>query len=202
MNAIQQYERYCQVDADKKSVGAFRQASYTGVACVLLGITTATTLVAADLNKAYREPRRISPPRAPELRQSVELAKSRRRLGVNMSDFALLLGVSRPTAYAWVEGKQNPQPEKFRAIDRVNALAEAIEAEPIPRFDLWIKRPVLDGQSLLERFLAGEDINAHLAAIRTRALAESDARARPKGFETMNTRRTSFGQFSPTVTED
>jgi transcriptional regulator with XRE-family HTH domain len=100
--------------------------------------------------------------------------------GISMSDLAAVLGVTRPTAYAWLEG-QELKPEVAKRIQRLSRAADQFNQAKIPRLDKLIYRPVLNGRSLLDILKADEDPSDAVALLSEIAEKEAQSRREPKG---------------------
>jgi transcriptional regulator with XRE-family HTH domain len=108
------------------------------------------------------------------------VANIRDVLVINMSDLASVLGVTRPTVYAWLEG-QEPKAEAVTHIQRLSRVADEINRANIIRLDKLVHRPILNGRSFLD-ILKTDDYS--LEALSTlKALADKEERTRrePKG---------------------
>jgi len=109
-----------------------------------------------------------------------QVSAIRTTYGLNMSELASLLGVTRPTVYAWLNG-QEPKPDSLVHIRRlVNAIHEINELK-VPRIDKLIRRPVFEGRSLLDKIKTNDDIFEALATLRTVAQKEATSRLKQKG---------------------
>jgi len=116
-----------------------------------------------------------------ETRSPAEQVSSiRATYGLNMSELANLLGVTRPTAYAWLNG-QEPKADSLVHIHRLSVAIREIEELNIPRIDSLIRRPIFEGRSLIDKIKANENIFEALATIKTLAGKESTARLKQKG---------------------
>lgn len=68
--------------------------------------------------------------------------------GLNMSAMAELLNVSRPTVYAWMKGETPKLEEHITHVMHVVKQAKIYESLNLDRPDNFIKRPMLNGESL------------------------------------------------------
>lgn len=109
-----------------------------------------------------------------------ELRYIRRHLCLNMSDLASLLGVSRPTAYAWLDGDE-PEEAHYHSIVRLSRIAKQFESLHLANIGKLLRRPVFDGRSLLDKLKASEEIDDYIPALQNLASKEASARARLKG---------------------
>jgi len=104
----------------------------------------------------------------------------REALGLNMSELASVLGATRPTAYAWLDG-QEPKPEALIHIQRLAKAADDALRIDIPHIDKLIRRPILNGQSLLDKLKTNEDPLQSLQLIKSIAEKEGITRRAQKG---------------------
>lgn len=101
-------------------------------------------------------------------------------LGINMSDLASVLGVTRPTVYAWLEG-QEPKIESVKHIQRLSHIADEINRADIVRLDKLVHRPILEGRSLLDILKSDEDPVKALTILKALADKEDRTRRESKG---------------------
>jgi transcriptional regulator with XRE-family HTH domain len=101
-------------------------------------------------------------------------------LGINMSELASIFGVTRPTAYAWLEG-QEPKPGAVKRIQNLSYAADKIKRENIVCLDQLVHRPISNGRSLLDILKADKDPSEALAALKIVAEKEAQTRREPKG---------------------
>ncbi len=99
---------------------------------------------------------------------------------LKMSELAMILGVSRPTVYAWLDG-QEPKPESIQDIQRISHLAEHLQTTKIICLDKLIRRPIFNSQSLIDKLKAGEVTGEDLSILKELADKESQSRRRTKG---------------------
>lgn len=111
---------------------------------------------------------------------SEQLQFIRQHLCLTMSDLASLLGVSRPTAYAWLGGDE-PKGDNYANIVRLSRIAGQFEALNLAHLDRLLRRPVFEGRSLLDRLKAEEDISDCLPFLKALAAKEATSRRAPKG---------------------
>jgi DNA-binding transcriptional regulator YiaG len=116
-----------------------------------------------------------------DARSPAELVANIREIfSINMSDLAAILGVTRPTVYAWLEG-QEPKPEAVIHIQRLSRTADEVKKANIPRLDKLMHRPILDGRSLFDLLKADEDPLEAIATLKAIAEKEAQTRREPKG---------------------
>jgi DNA-binding transcriptional regulator YiaG len=108
------------------------------------------------------------------------VATIRDGFAISMSDLAAVLGVSRPTAYAWLEG-QEPKPEAMMRIQGLSRAADEFSRANITRLDKLVHRPILDGRSLLDLLKADEDPLLALAKLKEIGEKEALTRRESKG---------------------
>jgi DNA-binding transcriptional regulator YiaG len=116
-----------------------------------------------------------------DARSPAELVANIREIfAINMSDLAAILGVTRPTVYAWLEG-QEPKPEAVIHIQRLSRAADEVKQANIPRIEKLMHRPILDGLSLVDLLKADEDPLEAIAMLKAIAEKEAQTRREPKG---------------------
>lgn len=85
---------------------------------------------------AAAEPSPASAPTIPGTRADeplgVRLNRLRREAGLTLADVAAVLGVSKPTVWAWEKGKARPLPERLSAIAATLGVAPETLAETTP----------------------------------------------------------------------
>lgn len=108
------------------------------------------------------------------------LTSIRSALKLNMSDLASVLGVSRPTVYAWLDG-ETPSPENHRVITRLKGVADEVESIGIERIDKLLKRPIFGGASFLDKLKAQEATREQLQILKRLGDKEEAARRTRKG---------------------
>lgn len=100
--------------------------------------------------------------------------------GLHMSELANLLNVSRPTAYAWLNG-QEPQPEAVARILRLSLAANRFSALGVGTDVMYVRQPLFDGVSLLGLLKAGHDTAQPMVQISELAKKAQAIRHTPKG---------------------
>jgi CheY-like chemotaxis protein len=119
--------------------------------------------------------------RKADLRSPTEhITNIRNVLDVNMSDLASILGVTRPTVYAWLAG-QEPKEGAVIRIQHLSCVADKIHRANIIRLDKLIHRPVLNGLSVLDILKTDEDPTAAIAILKAIADKEEQTRHEQKG---------------------
>ncbi len=104
----------------------------------------------------------------------------RKALKLNVSDLASVLGVSRPTVYAWLDGDE-PSPENYTQVARLKRVADEIDRLTITRVDKLLKRPIFDGLSFFDKLNVTEEALECLPLLKQLADKERAARGAPKG---------------------
>jgi transcriptional regulator with XRE-family HTH domain len=94
---------------------------------------------------------------------------------VSMSDLADILGVTRPTAYAWIEGNE-PTLEVITRIHRLSRIADRVKGMNIRRMDKLIHRPIINEESLFDLLKTDKDPSFLLESLRE--ISEKEARTR------------------------
>jgi DNA-binding transcriptional regulator YiaG len=103
-------------------------------------------------------------------------------LAISMSDLAAVFAVTRPTVYAWLEGRQEPtKPDTVKRIQQLSRAADVFGQANIERLDKLLQRPILDGRSLLDMLKANEDPLAVLPLVKEISEKEAKTRREPKG---------------------
>jgi DNA-binding transcriptional regulator YiaG len=111
---------------------------------------------------------------------SEHVANIRDVFAISMSDLASILGITRPTAYAWLEG-QEPKPDAVIRIQQLSRTADEVKQMHISRLDKMVHRPILNGRSLLDMLKADENLSQALAKLKAIADKEAQSRTEPKG---------------------
>ena len=78
------------------------------------------------------------------------VANIRDVFGVSMSDLAVILGVTRPIAYAWLDGNEPKQESTITRIRQLSSIADRVKGMNIERMDKLIHRKILNGESLFD----------------------------------------------------
>jgi DNA-binding transcriptional regulator YiaG len=107
------------------------------------------------------------------------VANIRDVFAISMSDLASVLGVTRPTVYAWLAG-QEPKGEAVIRIQQLSHAADKFRQANIIRLDKLVNRPILNGRSLLDILKTDEDPIEALATIKAMADKEAQTRREPK----------------------
>jgi transcriptional regulator with XRE-family HTH domain len=147
------------------------------------GVMTAHSAAAALDRWVYYPRIHVEPSVAKQvdMRSPAEhVANIRNVLAISMSDLASVLGVTRPTAYAWLEG-QEPKAEAVNHIQRLSLAADEIHHANIIRLDKLVHRPILNGRSLLDILKADEDPLEALSMLKEIAKKEAQTRCESKG---------------------
>ena len=90
-----------------------------------------------------------------------------------------MLNVSRPTAYAWLNG-QEPQQDAVSRILRLSRAADRFAALGVAQPETVVRRPVFDGDSLLDILKSDVDPAKAILQIKPLATAAVAARHQPK----------------------
>ncbi len=94
---------------------------------------------------------------------------------VSMSDLAVILGVTRPTAYAWLEGNE-PKQESITRIQQLSSIADRVKGMNIDRMDKLIHRKILNGESLFDLLKTDKDPSILIQSLKE--ISEKEARTR------------------------
>ncbi|WP_199332809.1 hypothetical protein [Nostoc sp. FACHB-190] len=146
------------------------------------GILTAQS--ATELNRWVYDPRiHIEPSQSKHIdtrSPADHVANIRDVFSVNMSDLASVLGVTRPTVYAWLAG-QEPKEEAVIRIQQLSRAADKFNHANIIRLDKLVHRPILNGRSLLDILKTDEDPITFLPTLKAIADREAQTRRESKG---------------------
>jgi DNA-binding transcriptional regulator YiaG len=112
-----------------------------------------------------------------DTRSSAEhVANIRDVLAINMSELASILRSTRPTVYAWLEGRQEPKAEAAVNIRRLSHVADRIKLANVIQLDQLIRRPVVNGRSLLDIIKVNDDPSDILQVLKS--ISEKEAKTR------------------------
>jgi transcriptional regulator with XRE-family HTH domain len=111
---------------------------------------------------------------------SEHIKSIRSAFDIGMSDLAAILGITRPTAYAWLKGGE-PKPEAISRIQRLSGIADRARKMNIERLDKLFSRPLADGRSLFDVLKNDEDPTEILSSLQVIAAKEAETRRQPKG---------------------
>jgi DNA-binding transcriptional regulator YiaG len=129
------------------------------------------------------------------------VANIRDVLTINMSELASILGVTRPTAYAWLEG-QEPKADAVSYIQQLSHTADKIKLANIIQLDQLIRRPVLNGRSLLDLIKANEDPSEILQVLKSISEKEAKTRSESKiSGQNLRSLDDVSSEFSPAIYE-
>ena len=109
-----------------------------------------------------------------------DLANVRDVFAIDLSDLAVLLGITRPTAYAWLKGDE-PEPEAVPRIQRLFTIADRVKDMNISRLDKLVHRRLSDGRSLFDILKTDADPTEVLASIQAIDAKEAQTRRESKG---------------------
>lgn len=117
-----------------------------------------------------------------------ELESMRESLGLNLSDFALTLDVSRPTLYAWLRGEVPNRTNRVR-IEQLSRIADAWSRARLgPMHGFW-SLPADTAGARLKSLLTADDLSVDaFDALLARLVAEQQRPLPPR-----TTRRLGFG---------
>lgn len=111
---------------------------------------------------------------------SEHIANIRDVFAINMTDLASVLGVTRPTVYAWLAAEQEPKGESILRIQQLSHTADKFSQANISRLDKLVHRPILNGLSLLDVLKTGEDPTKALSILKSVADKEEMVRRESK----------------------
>lgn len=100
------------------------------------------------------------------------VARIRASLGLNVSETARVLGVQRPTIYAWLADQSRPQRSHWLRLIAIEEVAAAwMRLSALPVGD-EVRRPAIDGRALVD-LLADDPLPVGLIQQRLAAIAPS-----------------------------
>jgi transcriptional regulator with XRE-family HTH domain len=115
-------------------------------------------------------------PKKIDVRSPAEhVANIRDGFAISMSDLAAILGITRPTAYAWLKGDE-PKPEAIPRIQRLSSIADRVKGMNIERMDKLIHRKILNGESLFDLLKTDRDPSIPIQSLKE--ISEKEARTR------------------------
>lgn len=109
-----------------------------------------------------------------------ELVSIKKYLGLTTTDIAKLIGVTRPTVYSWLKGK-DPKPEHIAKINLLKEQADKVSSIELTGMNKLVRRPLKAGGSLIDLISRGEDIDAALEELKVLSQRESENRRKRKG---------------------
>jgi predicted transcriptional regulator len=104
------------------------------------------------------------------------VANIRDVFGVSMSDLAVILGVTRPIAYAWLDGNEPKQEFIITRIRQLSSIADGVRAMNIERMEKLIHRKILNGESLFDLLKTDKDPAILIQSLKE--ISEKEARTR------------------------
>lgn len=125
---------------------------------------------------------------------SEKLESIRNKLGLNMTDLSSILGVSRPTIYAWLQG-QDPRPEYINRISELRDVAEKVSGYDLQNIKKLVRRPLQDGDTLIGLLKSFKPIDSALNELQYISERERYQRNKSRGL------RLSMQDYEDTVNE-
>jgi DNA-binding transcriptional regulator YiaG len=135
---------------------------------------------------------------------SERLVQIRDTFGMTMTDLATVLGVSRPTAYSWINGVITPkEPKTNSLISKLGAHADALRHAGVARVPTLARRPLSNGQSLIDVLKAGKDASKEIESMQfASAQAPGQSRTRRDFGPASKVRRVRVDEISTPVAAD
>ncbi len=96
---------------------------------------------------------------------SQHLISIREMFGLRMSELSKIFGVSRPAAYAWINGIE-PKTEIRARICKLSKIVEELRFAGINRAEILARQPIRNGQSLINLLESGGDVQGVIAEIK------------------------------------
>lgn len=132
----------------------------------------------------YQELEDTTGPRNDALGPSDVLTRVREALGLSVSDLAAVLGVTRPTVYAWMKDESEPRTEAWKRLRELEQVALQAERYELPRVARLVRRPLLREGSLLERLISGQAVSdEHWQLLAEVARSEEEQRGKVRSRE-------------------
>ena len=93
----------------------------------------------------------------------------REMFGLRMSEVAQIFGVSRPAAYAWLNGSEPRADTRIRIL-RLSRAAEELKTAGIENIRQYVRQPTASGQSLIDLLQSGADVSTTVSLIKASLL--------------------------------
>jgi len=106
------------------------------------------------------------PKRSHILSSSQHLIQIREMFGLTMTELAQVLGVSRPTAYSWINGIEPKESEAKALISKLSRHVETLRSSGIATVDVLARHPLTSGKSLIDLLKSGKDVSTEIASVR------------------------------------
>ena len=94
---------------------------------------------------------------------------------LNMTDLAHIFNVTRQAVYGWLEDVE-PKPEARSLILRLSQAADRLAKASVERPDLYVRRPMFDGKSLVDFLKTGQNLDNAIATVEALARKETSVR--------------------------
>lgn len=122
---------------------------------------------------------------------SEQVYKARSALGLNVSELAQVLQVTRPTVYGWLKGIE-PHPAAVGRLAKLMKVANVVSDKKLTRIDSLVRRPIsqspFNGASLLTLIASDSAVSsAHIDLLATLDQREVNARSEVKGLNLLRT---------------
>lgn len=100
---------------------------------------------------------------------SQHLIQIREMFGLKMTELAQILGVSRPTAYSWINGVDPREPETRTLINSLSRYVEDLRSSGVTNVVRLARQPLSTGESLIDLLKAGKDVGGEIASVKLTA---------------------------------
>ena len=111
-----------------------------------------------------------------------QLTFIRQVFALNISELAIVFGVTRPTVYSWLQGN-NLKTEALIKVAGLSKMAKELESLNVNRMGSLIHRPIFDGHSLFDKMKHNEDITEFLKILKSISTKETAGKLVSKGSE-------------------
>jgi transcriptional regulator with XRE-family HTH domain len=129
-----------------------------------------------------------------------QMLRLREVFGLSMSEFAAMFGVSRPTGYAWLRGAE-PRADLIDKMWMLNTYADDFEKLNVSHLSSFLRRPLVNGRTLLDLLTSGEHLDDALVKIKQLAHQDRAAAERIASSPSRNRNSTSIFEISSVTSE-
>lgn len=118
---------------------------------------------------------------------SQQLTLIQHLLGLNTTELAQVIGVSRPTIYSWMRDDQEPHPSNLERMSMLYQFARSWKRICPKSLGAFVRQPILGSQSLVQLLSEKEydaiEIQGALQALAPLVLSKNSARIKPVLFD-------------------
>lgn len=131
---------------------------------------------------------------------SDHISRIRQVFGLTMSDVAVVFGVTRPTAYAWLHGAE-PRQEMIDKMWTLSSWADDFERMGLYQLGGYLHRPLFEGKTLYSLLSSGSQLDEALVKVCEVSKSDAEKRKSAEGRGQRKYDRASVADFSPVITE-